>query len=400
MIHRLNPYTPGAGVTPRVLAGRQAILDAAQDRIDAVENGYYARPVVYYGLRGVGKTVLLNVIEMMADNHNLCYKHIEVKEESNFVKALAIACSAFTKELSAKESLRDRVTKLLSYTRGFVATWSPEDKTISLELKDHPPEMAMTGTGDLSNDFTELLVMLGKCAKQANTSIVFFIDEIQYAKKGELEAVITATHRINQLQLPVLFFCAGLPKILKEMGDAKSYAERLFDFIEVDSLPDEPAKDAIIGPAQELGVAYTEDAVQKILDITKGYPYFIQEICSTIWENHTGNLVDMDAVVANLEIANQKLDAGFFQVRYDRCTTREKHFMGAMAKCGELPCTIANVAVVMGRPAKSVATYRSQLIHKGLIYATSHGEIDFTVPQFDEFLKRAHPDVVEMWGNL
>ena len=379
-------------MTPRVLAGRQVILDAAQDRIDAVENGYYARPVVYYGLRGVGKTVLLNVIEMMADNHNLYYKHIEVKEENNFVKALAIACNGFSKELSTKEKLRDKMSKLLSYTRGFVATWNPEDKTFSLELKDQLPEMAMTGTGDLSNDFTELLVMLGKCAKQAETAIIFFIDEIQYADAGELEAVITAAHRINQLQLPVLFFCAGLKKILKEMGDAKSYSERLFEFIEVDSLPAEAAKDAIVGPAQELGVAYTEEAIQKILDVTKGYPYFIQEICSTIWENHTNTLIDLDAVSSNLEAANRKLDAGFFRVRYDRCTGTEKRFMAAMVRCGALPCTIANVAVAMKRPAKSIATYRSQLIHKGLIYATNHGEIDFTVPQFDEFLRRTHGD--------
>ena len=187
----------------------------------------------------------------------------------------------------------------------------------------------------------------------------------------------------------------GLPKILKEMGDAKSYTERLFEFVEIGSLSVESARDAIIVPAKDLDVDYTEEAVQKILDETKGYPYFIQEICSTIWENHDGKQIDLDAVVTNIPAANKKLDAGFFQVRYDRCTGMEKQFMAGMVKCGELPCTIANVATAMGRTARSISPYRSQLIHKGLIYATSYGEIDFTVPRFDEFMKRAHPELIQ-----
>ena len=395
MIDFRNPYTPGAGVTPRFLAGREEILETAQHRIKAVESGYPARPIVFYGLRGVGKTVLLNAIEEMTDTRDLLCKHIEVKEDSNFVKSLAIACNGFVQQLSTKEKLKDRAGKMFSLMRAFVATWNPEDKSFSLEMKDQMPEIAVAGTGDLSNDFTELLVMLGKYAKQADTAIFFCIDEIQYAKEAELEALITANHRINQLGLPVMFFCAGLPKILKEMGDAKSYTERLFEFVEIGSLSVESARDAIIVPAKDLDVDYTEEAVQKILDETKGYPYFIQEICSTIWENHDGKQIDLDAVVTNIPAANKKLDAGFFQVRYDRCTGMEKQFMAGMVNCGELPCTIANVATAMGRTARSISPYRSQLIHKGLIYATSYGEIDFTVPRFDEFMKRAHPELIQ-----
>lgn len=393
MIDYRNPYTPGAGCTPKYLAGREDILDKASRLIEAAAEGYQTRSVVYYGLRGVGKTVLLNQLEIIADNRNLLKKHIEVRETSNFVKSLSIAANGFAQSLSVKEAVKDKAGKLWSVLRSFSMTWNQEDKTLSVELKDQPMEAATAGTGDLSNDLTELLVALGNYAQQCGTAICFFIDEIQYAKEVELESLIAADHRINQLGLPVVFFCAGLPKILKSMGDAKSYTERLFEFIQVDSLTLDAARDAIIIPANDLGVSYTEEAVELILQTTRGYPYFIQEMCSTIWENHDNQNIDAAVVRANVDAANTKLDRGFFQVRYDRCTQMEKNFMFAMVQCGSLPCTIANVAEIMGRRAQSIAIHRSNLISKGLIYSTGHGEIDFTVPQFDSFLKRIRPDL-------
>ncbi len=392
MIDFRNPYTPGAGMMPKHLAGRDDIIDNARKRLEAIASGYQSRSVVYYGLRGVGKTVLLNAVESIADDNDLLNRHIEVKETSNFVKALSIACNGFVQSLSLKEAIRDKIGKLWSIIRSFSATWNPEDKTFSFELKNQPLEFATAGTGDLSNDLTELLVTLGKYSQQAGTAICFCIDEIQYAKNEELEALITAVHRLNQLGLPILFFCAGLPKILKTMGDTKSYSERLFEFVEIDSLAKLPAKAAITIPAEELGVYYTTEAVAKIIEITQGYPYFIQEMCSTLWENHNTKEIDVETVYANIDSTNAKLDAGFFHVRYDRCTQTEKSFMLAMVKCGELPCTIANVAKVMERKVSSISILRSNLIGKGLIYSTNHGEIDFTVPQFDAFIKRVHPD--------
>lgn len=392
MIDFRNPYTPGAGMMPKYLAGRDDVIKNAENRIEAVSAGYQARSVVYYGLRGVGKTVLMNAIEDIADKYNLLNRHIEVKETSNFVKALSYACNGFVQSLSLKEVIKDKAGKLISILKSFNAIWNPEDKTISFGLKDQPLEFATAGTGDLSNDLTELLVTLGKYAQQADVGICFCIDEIQYAKSDELEALITAVHRINQLGLPILFFCAGLPKILKTMGDTKSYTERLFEFVKIDSLTTISAEDAITVPAKELDVHYTVEAIVKILEITQGYPYFIQEMCSTIWENHNAKEINLDAVYANIDPTIAKLDAGFFHVRYDRCTTTEKSFMAAMVKCGELPCTIANVAQVMERKVNSISIFRSNLISKGLIYSTSYGEIDFTVPQFDAFIKRVHPD--------
>ena len=387
-----NPYTPGAGMMPKYLAGRESIISKAEQRIESVSAGYPARSIVYYGLRGVGKTVILNAVENMADNDNLLKSYIEVKETSNFVKALLIVCNGFVHSLSLKETLKDKAGKLLSIFRSFSAKWTPEDNTFSLELKDQPLEFATAGTGDLANDLTELLVTLGRYAQQANTAICFCIDELQYAKDEELEALITAVHRLNQRGLPVIFFCAGLPKILKKMGETKSYSERLFEFTEIGSLSAQSAKDAITVPAKALNVKYTEGALEKIIEITQRYPYFIQELCCTIWENHDEYEIDMNAVNGNIEAANKKLDAGFFHVRYDRCTQTEKMFMLAMVKCGELPCTIANVAKIMARSVQSISVHRNNLINKGLIFATSYGEIDFTVPQFDAFITRIHTD--------
>lgn len=387
MIDYRNPYTPGAGRNPKYLAGRDQTLDNAQHRLESTSTGYQARSVVYYGLRGVGKTVLLNTIEGMAENREMLNRHIEVKENSNLVSAIAIACTSFTQSLSTKEAIKDKMDKLFGVLKTFRAAWNVADKTFTFGMEDIPL-VATAGTGELSNDITELLVTLGKYAQQADVSICFCIDEIQYAKQVELESLITAIHRIDQLNLPIIFFCAGLPRILKDMGDAKSYAERLFDFIKIDSLPIEDAKDAVTIPAAKLGVEFTEDAVLQIVDTTKGYPYFIQEMCSTIWENHDGKSVDLNVVLENTELMYKKLDDSFFRVRYDRCTKTEKKFMEAMSSCDKLPCTIATVAAILGKQTRSVSLTRGNLISKGLIYATGHGEIDFTVPQFDEFIRR------------
>ena len=392
MIDFRNPYTPGAGVTPKYLAGREDVLEDAQMRIEASSTGYQSRSVVYYGLRGVGKTVLLNEIESMVDNRNLLNCHIEVKEASNFVKAISIACNGFAQSLSMREAVKSKCGKLVSAIKSFTTTWNPEDQTVSFQLEQQSQEPVMSGTGDLANDFTELLVMLGRYSKDADTAICFFVDEIQYATNEELEALITAVHRLNQLGLPIMFFCAGLPKILKTMGDTKSYTERLFEFVEIGSLSSDAAREAIVIPASNLDVDFTEEAIIRIIEITKGYPYFIQEMCNTIWSNHTSKEITLEVVEHNINSTNEKLDAGFFQVRYRRCTTKEQDFMAAMVKCGDLPCVIAQVAKYMQTNVKSISPFRAQLIKKGLIYSTNHGAIDFTVPQFDLFIRRVHAD--------
>lgn len=394
MIDFRNPYTPGAGKTPKFIAGRDDIIENAEQNIKATLSGYPSRSIIYYGLRGVGKTVILNAIEEICDNEYVLNCHIEVKDDSNFIKSLSIACNGFIQSISAKEDIKDKLSKLLAVFKSFTTKYNPEDNTFSFSLSDQPIGYGNAGTGDLANDITELLVTLGKYAKNINEAICFCIDEIQYAKVVELEALVTAIHRINQLDLPIVFFCAGLPKILKTMGEIKSYTERLFEFIKIDSLTQSEAKAAITIPAEKLKVKYTDAALTEIIQITEGYPYFIQELCSTIWSEHNKtNLIDLADVTQYIGLTYNKLDVGFFMVRYDRCTPKEKDFIVAMVLCDKLPCTVANVACIMSSSSKSISPLRAQLINKGIIYATGHGEIDFTVPQFDKFLKRINPNL-------
>ena len=394
MIDFRNPYTPGAGVMPKYLAGRDTELQSAKQKLLASKAGYPARSVVYYGLRGVDKTVILNAVTEQAEDHDILARHIEVKEESgSFIQSLSYACSAFVLNLSAKKSLQDKLGKLMSVIRSFTVTWNPSDNTISFEMNGDAFSSATAGTGDLTNDLTEVLVELGRYAKKAETAICFCIDEIQYASQEELEALITAVHRINQLGLPVIFFCAGLPKILKTMGDVKSYTERLFEFSRVDSLEIDAARSAIIEPAAKLNVSFDDDAVDAIIELTGGYPYFIQETCATIWENCSAKTITANDVANNIEATNARLDNGFFLVRFNRCTPREQDFLVAMVQCGELPCTMANIAANMGVvPTRRISPFRAKLISKGVIYATSYGEVDFTVPKFDDFIKRTLPN--------
>ena len=388
MITPRNPYTPGAGVTPRCLAGRDELIQDAQLKLSSTADGFNERSVIYYGLRGVGKTVLLNAVENICDDLDILCNHIEIKEDGNLKSALAISATAFANNMSLVSAAKSAATKLKALVQSFTTTWNPQDNTVSFSVDAEALSAANAGTGDLTNDLTQLLVGLGKCAKRCKQTVCFCIDEVQNAHKDELEALMTALHRINQLSLPVIFFCAGLPRILKDAGDAKSYSERLFEFIEVDALSREAAREAIIQPALQQQVIFAEDAVELIFDETAGYPYFIQELCATIWHNAEGSAVTREDVLANIDEANRRLDKSFFLVRYNRCTEKEREFLHAMVACGELPCTIANVAKAMKREVTSISPFRAKLIGKGLIYATSRGEIDFTVPRFDEFLKR------------
>lgn len=388
MISYKNPYTPNAGKSPKYLAGRNDLLDRVQNQFLAFSEGYNMQPIVYYGLRGVGKTVLLNEIEAVIEKHeNTICHHIEIKESSNFIKSMIRACNSTASELSLQEAIKHIKNKLISTINQFTLTWDVSAQTMSVGVT---PNEANAITADFSNDFTEILITLGKCAKETNNIIVFFVDEIQYANTQELEAIITALHRVNQLSLPIMMICAGLPKILKTMGDVKSYAERLFQFISVGSLSKTEAIEAIENPARDIGVSYTKDALDYILDVTKGYPYFIQAVCSTIWENHDSNIIDKNAVMSYMNIANEALDSGFFAVRYNRATATERTFMIAMTQCEKTPCEIAAIAKIMNKKPKQISPIRAQLINKGLVYATRHGEIDFTAPQFDMFIRRAN----------
>ncbi len=383
-----NPYTPGAGLVPGYLAGREEMLKTAAESIAALAQGYPTRSLVYYGLRGVGKTVLVNKIEKIAEASNVLYEHMEVSERSSFKAAIAFHVQKLMQQTSTKEQAKSFLHKTFAVLKAFQITYSPEGE-IGFGLKDEiEAAVGVSDTGNFQNDLTELFVALGALARQNEQAVCLFIDEIQYLKEEEFEALIAAIHRCNQKGLPLALFGAGLPKVTKMAGAVKSYAERLFYFVSVESLPEQEAELALTEPAKALGVSYTKDALQAILRKTQGYPYFIQEYGKQVWEAAAGKEIDCFAVEAAYGAFEKGIDESFFKVRYDRATAREKAFMLAMAKCETLPCTVRQVAEYLKSDAKRLASVRSQLIQKGFIYAAGYGEVDFSVPQFREYLAR------------
>ena len=388
MIDYRNPYTPGAGAMPKYLAGRDDILEAASLQIKALAANYQNRSIVLYGLRGVGKTVLLNSIESIAEGEGVLVRHIEVEEKKGLISPLASACCSLSSSLNKIELVKSKLDQIRNLFTSLTLSVDAGDGSLSFGFNEDILGTSLASSRNLSGDFTDILVVLGKYAQAAGASILIGIDELQYAGKEALEALACALHRVTQLGLPVMFCCAGLPKLLKMLGEAKTYSERQFNFVKVDSLPRDKAVEAIVRPAQKLGVRYSDEAVDAIISYTEGYPYFIQELCSTIWTSSDSKCISLETVLECTSLTDIRLDEGFFSVRYDRCTPRQKEFLIAMVRCGELPCTLANVAHYMGRDVSSIGPLRAQLISRGLIYSAARGEVDFTVPQFDRYLRR------------
>lgn len=382
-----NPYRPGAGMSPAYLAGRDNTINEAQNILQAINYGYSARSVVYYGLRGVGKTVLLNYIENLADEMDLPSEYMEIAErDRSFQYQMALHIYKLINRLSLLKNIESHIKKALSILKAFTIKYGCDD--ISIEVN---PANGISDTGNLANDMTELFLALGVIAQKQNKGVVLFIDEIQYIKDSEFEALMEAIHRTNQKNYPIVIFSAGLPKIAKIAGDVKSYAERLFDFIEIDSLNNEEAKLALIEPAKRFQINYTDDAVNKIIEITQGYPYFLQEYGKWVWEcKKEESIIDIKIVNKAYDKFEQSLDKAFFKVRHDRATAREIEFMTAMVACEKLPCSTKEIANIMGESIQAISPLRAQLIHKGFIYAAKRGEVDFTVPQFDKYLKRVY----------
>lgn len=380
-----NPYTPGAGTKPNFLAGRDETILQVGDYIDAVVNGEMARHCIFYGVRGVGKTVLLNKIEDIAEIRDLLYCHIECDESVSLVKKLIFESQKFIEDMDFSQKLKSKFQKIISIF------------TLEYDLNEGKASVSINATNmnqrELSDDLTELLVTLGKISQETENVICFFIDEIQSAENKQLSAFITAIHRINQLRLPILIIGAGLPTIQRISGEAKSYSERLFQFVEISSLNEQNAISAIVEPALQYDITYSEKALKKIVKHSGCYPYFIQEIGYCIWENIVQKQNDKKRITESdvdsiYEEYMERLEKSFFGARYNRATKKEKEFLFAMLKCKHFPCSTSQVAKFMGKEQKQISPLRNHLMNKGLIYAPSLGEVDFTVPHFDRYLKR------------
>lgn len=388
---KINPYRPGAGLMPPYLAGREADIQTVEQMFEALSMNIPTQSVIFSGLRGVGKTVLINRLQRSAEERGIFCKHIEVEERKDFISQIASCAQGFLRKISTRENLKYLIQKPLDAIKALVISFDPENSTFSLSMQ----EQELYRSTNLTQSLTDVFTALGEAAYEAETPICFFIDEIQYMKKQELGALIAAIHRSNQLGYPIMIVGAGLPKIYKMLSEEKSYSERLFIYKEIGSLSEEQAEKAITEPVRKLGAEYEEAAVKRIFGTTRGYPFFIQQLCQIVYENAEGSVItEADVLRAEPEFY-RVLDNGFFKVRYERCSDADKKFIFAMVRCGELPCTISNVAKNLHKRVSAISTMRAQLISKGIIYSEKHGELDFTVPEFDGFIRR-HPDY-EQW---
>ena len=379
-----NPYRPGAGFMPTYLAGRDEDIKNATQIFEVLKMNIPVQSIIYSGLRGVGKTVLLNRLQQFAEGQEIFCRHIEVESRRDFISQLISCSQAFLRKVSAKEKFKELIDKAIDSVKSLAVSFDPNDNTFSLSCK----ERELYKSNNLTQSLTDVFVSIGETAYESQTPICFFIDEIQYMKTEELGSLIAALHRTNQLGYPVMVIGAGLPKIYKMLADEKTYSERLFMYKEIGSLTREQSREAIEEPAKKFDVYYSDEAVERIIDVTKGYPFFIQQMCQIIYERTDGKLIELDDVEKSIDVFYHTLDSGFFKVRYERCSEGEKKLIFAMVKCDKLPCTISNIAKNMKKNINSISTTRAQLINKGLIYAVKYKELDFTVPEFSGFIKR------------
>jgi AAA ATPase domain len=387
---RLNPYAPGAGTPPPELAGRDELIERAAVSLDRIRAGRSARSFILYGLRGVGKTVLLNRIRLDAEARGIASVKIEAPEERSLPGLLAPALRATLLRLSRSEANKASVQKALGALAGFARALKIKYQDLEFGL-DFDTEEGLADSGNLENDLSELLSTVGAAAAERKTVVVLFIDELQYVPEDQLAALITALHGANQDRLPITMVAAGLPQLVGQTGRASSYAERLFEFAPVDRLDDKAARVALTVPAAREGVDYEPRAVAAILKQTRGYPYFLQEWGKHSWDAADDSPIEMkDCARATIE-ALAELDASFFRVRFDRLTPTEKRYMRAMAELGPGPHRSGDIADMLGRKVTTVAPVRNSLIAKGMIFSPAHGDTAFTVPLFDGFMKRIMP---------
>lgn len=388
---KVNPYRPGAGLTPTYIAGRDEDINSIEEMFTALTMNIPTPSVVFSGLRGVGKTVLINKLQSIAEEKEIFCRHIEVEERNDFISQMATCSQAFLRKVSMKEKFVHLIQKPLDAIKSLVVSFDSNDNTFSLSLQ----ERELYKSNSLTQSLTEVFVTIGETAYKTETPICFFIDEIQYMKQNELGALIAALHRANQLGYPIMIIGAGLPKIYKMLSEEKSYSERLFVYKEIGSLTKEQSYKAIVEPAKKLGTEYTEDAIMEIINITKGYPFFIQQMCQIVFKNTNGKIIQKEHIIENLDTFFEILDVGFFRVRYERCSDGEKKFIFAMVKCDELPCAISNIAKQLDKKVKTISPTRAQLINKGIVFPVRHSELDFTVPEFTGYIQRL--DEYKQW---
>ncbi len=379
-----NPFAPGAGSRPPELAGRDAVLEQATLALRRVRLGRAENSQMLLGLRGVGKTVLLNRIAELAGEIGYEQVQLEVPEGRALASYLAPALKTLLLRLDRVEQARVWAGEAMAALRGFASAFKVSVGEVKLGLSEPP----RADSGNLEVDLPELLVATAQAAKAADTSVVLLIDEVQYLAEEELRGLIVALHRIAQKGLPLILFGAGLPQLAALAGEAKSYAERLFAFPEIGALDPASAAQAIVEPIQQEGACIDADALAEIVRLTEGYPYFLQEWGKHTWQAARATRITLEDVAKASDEARTALDRNFFRVRFDRLTPREQAYLAAMAELGPGPHRSGAIAEQMQKKVEHIGPLRSGLIRKGMVWSPSHGMTAFTVPMFDGFMQR------------
>ncbi len=380
-----NPFAPGAGSQPPQLAGRDGIIEEARIAVQRAVLGRPARSQILLGLRGVGKTVLLNKIEDEAQAAGHLTSMIEAPEGFSLAELLFPAVHQVLRKLSLSAQAKAATHSALRALRAFAGAFKLKLGEIGIAVD---PEPGVADSGTLEFDLPDLFLRVGEAARAAGKGWTLLIDEVQYLSEAELAALIVAIHRANQKNLPILFFGAGLPQVAALSGDAKSYAERLFTYPAVGPLDEPAAWDAIRRPVQDEGEVIEDAALAEIYSRTRGYPYYLQEWGFQVWNLAPASPITFDHAVAAGKAALARLDEGFFRIRYDRLTPKEQDYIRAMARLGNGPYRSADVAAELGESLSALGPRRAAIIQKGMIYSPGHGEIAFTVPLFEDYLAR------------
>lgn len=385
-----NPFSPGAGSPPPELAGREGVLEQAQVLLGRVKAGRPEKSLLLTGLRGVGKTVLLNEIERMAQAAGYRSILIEAHEGKSLAVLLAPQLRRLLFELDRMAGAGDKVRRGIGVLKSFVAAIKVKVGELDIGI-DIEPEAGAADSGDLELDLPSLFVAVAEAANERGVAVAILIDEIQYFSVEELSALVMAMHKMQQRQLPLVLVAAGLPILPALVGESKSYAERLFSFPDIGPLSEAAAIQAVRDPVREAGEAIDGDALAEIVRLTRGYPYFLQEWGYQAWNHAIASPISLAVVQATSAIVSERLDSNFFRVRFDRLTPREQKFLRAMAELGPGPHRTGDIADQLAVRVQSLGPVRASLIKKGMIYSPSHGDMAFTVPLFDEFMRRAIP---------
>lgn len=379
-----NPFAPGPGKIPPALVGRDEVLRRYEIMLGRLKLGKSPTPIFMYGLRGVGKTVLLLQIERRAKEMGFFTDRFEVDEvsEFNFQTAILTRIKNLILQLSSLEKLKENYNRLVKILRNLSFKYSEFEFGLDLDLT-----IGEADSGNFADDLPLLLTQLGMLAADKGKQVCLLLDEVQNLNKKDMSALLSAMHRVGQEQLPITIVPAGLPSLLARAAEAKSYAER-FDYVSVGPLDDVSARLAILEPFHQEGAFIINEVVTQVVALAKGYPYFIQQFGEALWNEATEDTATVEDLERAVPIAMNRLDNGFFQARYNRSTEEERRFLGCMAQQPSPPYDIALIGKCLDKNSQHVGTYRIKLIDKGLIFSPSYGKVDFTVPLFDDYLRR------------